>query len=55
MVIRLGVGSGILRGCEVDTAFFSGNHAPEIAVHGVFAPDVKGVPNKDVVSRQSDG
>jgi len=55
VVIRLGVGSGILRGCEVDTAFFSGNHAPEIAVHGVFAPDVKGVPNKDVVSRQSDG
>jgi allantoicase len=36
-VIRLGVASGIVEGVEVDTAFFSGNHAPEISVEGCFS------------------
>ena len=48
MVIKLGVGSGIVVGCEVDTAFFTGNHAPEVSVHGTFAPDVTGVPDTKV-------
>jgi allantoicase len=39
VVIRLGVASGRVRGVEIDTAFFDGNHAPEISVDGVFAPD----------------
>lgn len=29
--------SGIVTGIEVDTAFFSGNHAPEISVEGCFS------------------
>ncbi|KAF2799440.1 Allantoicase [Melanomma pulvis-pyrius CBS 109.77] len=36
VVIRLGVASGKVAGVEVDTAFFNGNHAPEIAVEGCF-------------------
>jgi allantoicase len=34
VVIRLGVASGRILGIEIDTAFFDGNHAPEIAVVG---------------------
>ncbi|KAF2770400.1 hypothetical protein EJ03DRAFT_310696 [Teratosphaeria nubilosa] len=36
VVIRLGVASGKVRGVEIDTAFFNGNQAPEIAVQGCF-------------------
>lgn len=36
MIISLGVASGLVRGVEVDTAFFDGNHAPEISVDGCF-------------------
>ncbi len=39
VVIRLGVASGTVRGVEVDTAFFSGNHAPAISVEGCFNLD----------------
>ncbi|KAF4628604.1 hypothetical protein G7Y89_g9551 [Cudoniella acicularis] len=39
VVIRLGVASGIVEGIEVDTTFFSGNHAPAISVEGVFSDD----------------
>ncbi|KAL1877067.1 Allantoicase [Diaporthe australafricana] len=38
-VIRLGVASGTVDGVEVDTAFFSGNHAPFISVEGCFSLD----------------
>ena len=48
VVIKLGVGSGTVIGCEVDTAFFNGNHAPEVTVHGAFAPNVNGVPGNKV-------
>ncbi|KAI2631669.1 Allantoicase [Xylaria nigripes] len=37
VVIRLGVASGTVEGIEVDTAFFSGNHAPAISVEGCFS------------------
>ncbi|KAF9696332.1 hypothetical protein EKO04_005594 [Ascochyta lentis] len=37
VVIRLGTASGKVAGVEIDTAFFNGNHAPEIAVEGTFA------------------
>jgi allantoicase len=36
VVIRLGTASGKVAGVEIDTAFFNGNHAPEIAVEGAF-------------------
>ncbi|KAK3207776.1 hypothetical protein GRF29_96g350295 [Pseudopithomyces chartarum] len=36
VVLRLGVASGRVAGVEIDTAFFNGNHAPEIAVEGCF-------------------
>ena len=41
VVIRLGVASGTVRGVEIDTAFFKGNEAPEIAVQGTFIDDEK--------------
>lgn len=39
VVFRLGVASGRVKGVEIDTAFFNGNHAPEVAVQGCFATD----------------
>lgn len=39
VVVRLGVASGTVQGVEVDTAFFSGNHAPAISVEGCFSDD----------------
>lgn len=45
VVIRLGVASGVVEGIEVDTAFFSGNHAPAISVEGAFSSN-----DDDVVS-----
>jgi allantoicase len=40
-VLRLGTASGKVAGVEIDTAFFNGNHAPEIAVEGAFLTDEK--------------
>jgi allantoicase len=39
VVLRLGVASGKVKGVEVDTAFFNGNQAPEVAVQGCFVTD----------------
>ncbi|KAF2123398.1 Allantoicase [Dothidotthia symphoricarpi CBS 119687] len=39
VVLRLGTASGKIAGVEIDTTFFNGNHAPEIAVEGAFLPD----------------
>ncbi|KAL6710568.1 Allantoicase [Coniothyrium glycines] len=39
VVLRLGTASGKVAGVEIDTAFFNGNHAPEIAVEGTFVTD----------------
>jgi allantoicase len=36
VIIRLGVASGVVKGVEIDTAFFNGNHAPAISVEGCF-------------------
>jgi allantoicase len=36
VIVRLGVASGTVDGVEIDTAFFSGNHAPAISVEGCF-------------------
>ena len=37
VVFRLGVASARFIGCEVDTAYFNGNHAPAISVEACFA------------------
>jgi allantoicase len=39
VVIRLGVASGRIRGFEIDTQFFNGNHAPAISIQATFAPN----------------
>lgn len=36
MVIKLGPAAGRVKGIEIDTAFFNGNHAEAIAVQGCF-------------------
>ena len=41
-MIRLGAFSGTIKGIEIDTAFFDGNHAPEVVVQGVYHPPVEG-------------
>lgn len=35
VIFRAGVAAAKIIGCEVDTAFFNGNHAPHISVEGV--------------------
>lgn len=47
VIVRLGVASGTVKGVEVDTAFFNGNHAPSISVEGCFSAD-----DEEVVSWQ---
>ncbi|PSK56770.1 hypothetical protein B9Z65_6394 [Elsinoe australis] len=49
VVIRLGVSSGRVKGVEIDTAFFNGNHAPEVVVEGCFAPDER---EKEIVGKE---
>lgn len=39
MIVRLGTAAGWIRGIEVDTAFFTGNHAPLVSVEAVFDTD----------------
>ncbi|KAJ4308471.1 Allantoicase [Neodidymelliopsis sp. IMI 364377] len=46
VIIRLGTASGKVAGVEIDTAFFNGNHAPEIAVEGTFAASDDAVQEK---------
>ncbi|KAL8826959.1 MAG: hypothetical protein Q9170_007203, partial [Blastenia crenularia] len=36
VIIKLGVASGRVKGAEVDTAFFDGNHAEGVEVHGCY-------------------
>ncbi|KAI4194983.1 MAG: hypothetical protein LQ346_003562 [Caloplaca aetnensis] len=36
VIIKLGVASGRVKGVEIDTAFFDGNHAEGVEVHGCF-------------------
>ncbi|KAK9467720.1 galactose-binding domain-like protein [Lipomyces arxii] len=42
VIIKVGVASARIIGCEIDTAFFDGNQAPAISVEGVFAETVPG-------------
>lgn len=52
VIIRLGVASGRVKGVEIDTAFFNGNQAPEIAVDGVYNDDAR---EKDVLAKDFQG
>ncbi|KAI4121219.1 MAG: hypothetical protein LQ338_006486 [Usnochroma carphineum] len=36
VIIKLGVASGRVKGVEIDTAFFDGNHADAVEIHGCF-------------------
>lgn len=36
VIIRLGVAAGLVRGVEIDTAFFTGNHGPAVSVEGCY-------------------
>lgn len=47
VVIRLGVASGRVKGVEIDTAFFNGNQAPEVAVQGCFVSSSREEELKD--------
>ncbi|KAK9446997.1 galactose-binding domain-like protein [Limtongia smithiae] len=38
VIVHLGVASARVVGCEIDTAFFDGNHAPSISVEAAFIP-----------------
>ncbi|SCU78804.1 LADA_0A07756g1_1 [Lachancea dasiensis] len=37
VILKMGVAAAHIVGCEVDTAFFNGNHAPEVSVEALFA------------------
>ena len=52
VVFRLGVASGRVKGVEIDTAFFNGNQAPEVAVQGCFASDDK---EEEIKSKEYNG
>ncbi|SCU77905.1 LAFA_0A03928g1_1 [Lachancea sp. 'fantastica'] len=36
VILKMGVAAAHIVGCEVDTAFFNGNHAPAISVEGLY-------------------
>lgn len=52
VIFKLGVSSARLIGCEVDTAFFSGNHAPAISVEAVKLSEEEEVQSSDWSSVQ---
>ena len=43
VIIKMGVASAKLIGCEIDTAFFNGNHAPHISVEAVSLGEDEGI------------
>lgn len=47
VIFRMGVASAQLIGCEVDTAFFDGNHSPYISVEAVSLGDDREVDGLD--------
>lgn len=48
VILRAGVASAQIIGCEVDTAFFNGNHAPHISVEGVNLTSESDLNNEDL-------
>lgn len=50
VIFRMGVSSAKLIGCEVDTAFFNGNHAPHISVEACTLSGDKDVKSANWVS-----
>lgn len=39
VVIKLGAGSGVVQGVEIDTAYFVGNYGEKVLVEGAYIPD----------------
>lgn len=39
VIIELGPPSAFLRGFDIDTAWFTGNHAPAASVEGIYSPE----------------
>ncbi|KAL7412259.1 galactose-binding domain-like protein [Mrakia frigida] len=44
-IIKLGPPAALLKGFDIDTAWFSGNEAPAASVDGIYSPDA--IPTKD--------
>ncbi|KAK2740198.1 Allantoicase [Myotisia sp. PD_48] len=49
-IIKLGVGSGIVEGVEIDTAYFVGNYGESVLVEGAFCPTS---PEADQILQQT--
>lgn len=49
VVIKLGVGSGVIHGVEVDTGFFEGNFGEKAELQGAYAPAGSGISDDDIV------
>lgn len=50
VIFRMGVSSASLIGCEIDTAFFNGNHAPDISVEAATLTDDSQIDSANWVS-----
>lgn len=48
-IIKLGPPAALLKGFDIDTAWFSGNEAPAASVDGIYSPDA--IPTKDSAVR----
>ncbi|SCU80834.1 LANO_0B01288g1_1 [Lachancea nothofagi CBS 11611] len=46
-IMKMGVAAAHIVGCEVDTAFFNGNHAPAISVEALYAENEKHIAEND--------
>ncbi|KAG7810331.1 hypothetical protein KL921_002826 [Ogataea angusta] len=58
VIIRMGVSSATLIGCEIDTAFFNGNHAPFISVEAATLTDdskLDGIQWDEVIEKSECG
>ena len=55
VIVRLGAASGRVIGVEIDTAFFSGNHAPAISVEGCFVDAGSQLDSDNAVLALSNG
>lgn len=47
VVFKMGVASAYIIGCEVDTAFFNGNHAPYVSVDALYEEDASAQIGED--------
>lgn len=48
VIIKLGPPSAFLKGFDIDTAWFTGNHGPAASVEGIHSPEVEPTNASDV-------